>query len=174
MRTALYLRVSTAQQKPDLQRDDLRSYAERTGLAIITEYTDVAVSGRKEGRPQLHALMQAARMRAFECVLVWKIRSLRTECDAPLTGVGGVQPSADPLYQPSGPDRYAEPHGQSDVYDYWGDGRVGVRTSDSRRRRMLLKINDLPHMTFVNIKSIESITYAFYAASNATSFELTC
>jgi DNA invertase Pin-like site-specific DNA recombinase len=72
MRTVLYLRVSIAQQKPDLQRDDLRSYAERTGLAIITEYTDVAVSGRKEGRPQLHALMQAARMRAFECVLVWK------------------------------------------------------------------------------------------------------
>ena len=72
MRTVLYLRVSTAQQKPDLQRDDLRSYAERTGLAIITEYTDVAVSGRKKGRPQLHALMQAARMRAFECVLVWK------------------------------------------------------------------------------------------------------
>jgi len=72
MRTVLYLRVSTAQQKPALQRDDLRSYAERTGLAIITEYTDVAVSGRKKGRPQLHALMQAARMRAFECVLVWK------------------------------------------------------------------------------------------------------
>jgi DNA invertase Pin-like site-specific DNA recombinase len=72
MRTVLYLRVSTAQQKPDLQRDDLRSYAERTGLAIITEYTDVAVSGRKEGRPQLYALMQAARMRVFECVLVWK------------------------------------------------------------------------------------------------------
>jgi DNA invertase Pin-like site-specific DNA recombinase len=42
------------------------------GNPIITEYTDVAVSGRKEGRPQLHALMQAARMRAFECVLVWK------------------------------------------------------------------------------------------------------
>jgi DNA invertase Pin-like site-specific DNA recombinase len=72
MRTALYLRVSTAQQKPDLQRDDLHSYAGRTGLAIITEYTDVAVSGRKEGRPQLQALMHAARMRAFECVLVWK------------------------------------------------------------------------------------------------------
>ena len=72
MRTVLYLCVSTAQQKPDLQRDDLRSYAERTGLAIITEYTDVAVSGRKEGRPQLQALMHAARIRAFECVLVWK------------------------------------------------------------------------------------------------------
>ena len=72
MRTALYLRVSTAQQKPDLQRDDLRSYAERMGLEMCMEYTDVAVSGRKEGRPQLHALMHAARTREFECVLVWK------------------------------------------------------------------------------------------------------
>ncbi len=72
MRTALYLRVSTAQQKPDLQRDDLHRYAGRTGLAVIAEYTDVAVSGRKEGRPQLQALMRAARAREFACVLVWK------------------------------------------------------------------------------------------------------
>ena len=72
MRTVLYLRVSTTQQKPDLQRDDLRSYAERASLVIIAEYTDVAVSGRKEGRPQLHALMRAARAREFACVLVWK------------------------------------------------------------------------------------------------------
>src|SRR4030095_10723074 len=46
--------------------------------------------------------------------------------------------------------------------------------SHSRRRRMLLKINGLSHLTFVNIKPIESTTYAFYAASNAASFELTC
>jgi hypothetical protein len=38
--------------------------------------------------------------------------------------------------------------------------------SHSRRRRMLLKINDLSHLAFVNIKSIESTTYAFYATSN--------
>jgi hypothetical protein len=37
-----------------------------------------------------------------------------------------------------------------------------------------LEINDLSHWAVVNIKSIESMTYAFYAASNATSFELTC
>src|SRR4029453_9188345 len=36
--------------------------------------------------------------------------------------------------------------------------------SHSRRRRMLLKINDLSHLAFVNIRSRESITYAFYAA----------
>jgi serine/threonine-protein kinase RIO1 len=41
-----------------------------------------------------------------------------------------------------------------------------LQTSHSRRRRMLLKINDLSHLAFVNIKSIESTTYAFYATSN--------
>jgi DNA invertase Pin-like site-specific DNA recombinase len=71
-RTALYLRVSTAEQKPDLQYDGLRGYAERAGLDIVQDYCDVAVSGRKEGRPQLKALMGAARRREIDCVLVWK------------------------------------------------------------------------------------------------------
>ena len=71
-RTALYLRVSTAEQKPDLQYDGLRSYAARAGLEITAEYFDVAVSGRRQSRPQLTALMTAARRRAFDCVLVWK------------------------------------------------------------------------------------------------------
>lgn len=71
-RTALYLRVSTAEQKPDLQQDGLRSYAARASLDIVQAYCDVAVSGRREGRPQLNALMAAARNREIDCVLVWK------------------------------------------------------------------------------------------------------
>lgn len=72
MDTALYMRVSTMQQKPDLQADGLRRYAKRAGLEVAAEYLDVAVSGRKEGRPQLQALMRAARRHEFDCVLVWK------------------------------------------------------------------------------------------------------
>jgi DNA invertase Pin-like site-specific DNA recombinase len=71
-RTALYLRVSTADQKPDLQYDGLRDYATRAGLEIVGEYLDAAVSGRREGRPQLNALMASARNRDLDCVLVWK------------------------------------------------------------------------------------------------------
>ncbi len=71
-RTALYLRVSTADQKPDLQYDGLRGYAARAGLDIVQDYCDVAVSGRREGRPQLNALMAAARNQEIDCVLVWK------------------------------------------------------------------------------------------------------
>lgn len=71
-RAALYLRVSTADQKPDLQYDGLRAYAARAGLDIVQDYCDVAVSGRREGRPQLNALMAAARHHDIDCVLVWK------------------------------------------------------------------------------------------------------
>ena len=71
-RTALSMRVSTADQKPDLQDDDLRGYAARAGLDVVQDYCDVAVSGRREGRPQLNALMAAARNHEIDCVLVWK------------------------------------------------------------------------------------------------------
>lgn len=72
IRAALYLRVSTPDQKPDLQFGGLRAYAARAGLDIIQDYCDVGVSGRREGRPQLNALMTAARNREIDCVLVWK------------------------------------------------------------------------------------------------------
>jgi DNA invertase Pin-like site-specific DNA recombinase len=72
MRTALYLRVSTEHQKPDLQDDGMRRYASYADLEIVERYLDVAVSGRKEGRPKLQALMRAARNHEFDCVLVWK------------------------------------------------------------------------------------------------------
>ncbi len=71
-RTALYLRVSTAGQKPDLQHDGLHGYAARAGLDVVRSYCDVALSGRREGRPRLNALMAAARRREIDCVLVWK------------------------------------------------------------------------------------------------------
>ena len=71
-RTAIYMRGSTAIQKVDLQRDNLQTYAENAGLNLVREYLDVAVSGRKEDRPQLRELMKASRNHEFDCVLVWK------------------------------------------------------------------------------------------------------
>lgn len=71
-RTAIYMRVSTATQKADLQKDGLMEYARRAGLEIVNEYLDTAISGRKEGRPALKKLMKAARNHEYDCVLVWK------------------------------------------------------------------------------------------------------
>lgn len=70
--TAIYMRVSTASQKLDLQKDGLYAYTGRAGLKIVAEYLDIAVSGRKEGRPQLKELMKASHNHEFDCVLVWK------------------------------------------------------------------------------------------------------
>ena len=42
----------------------------------MQNYCDVAVSGRREGRPQLNALMAAARNQEIDCVLVWKFDHL--------------------------------------------------------------------------------------------------
>ena len=72
MQAAAYMRVSTADQNPHLQRDGITSFAERAGLRVIAWYLDVAASGRKEGRPRLDILMKEARSRAFDCVLVGK------------------------------------------------------------------------------------------------------
>ena len=71
-RTALHVRVSTSDQRPDLQHDGLRNHAERAGLRIVGDHCDHAVSGRRQGRPQLNALMTSARNREIDCVLVWK------------------------------------------------------------------------------------------------------
>lgn len=71
-RTAIYSRVSTINQKNDLQIAELYSYAERAGLDIIQEYSDIATSGRKEGRPELNKLMKSVRNLELDCVLVWK------------------------------------------------------------------------------------------------------
>ena len=62
--------------KPDLRYGGLRAYAARAGLEVAQDYCDVGVSGRREGRPQLNALMSAARKHEIDCVLVWKLRHL--------------------------------------------------------------------------------------------------
>src|SRR6267142_3616169 len=79
---ALYARVSTSngQQDPEMQLRELREYAGRRGLVIAREYVD-RVTGSKDSRPSLNALMTDAGQRKFDAVLVWKLdrfgRSLR-------------------------------------------------------------------------------------------------
>jgi DNA invertase Pin-like site-specific DNA recombinase len=70
---ALYARVSTKQgQDPETQLQQLREYAANRGLSIVAEYVDRGVSGAKDSRPKLDALMADARKARFDAVLVWK------------------------------------------------------------------------------------------------------
>lgn len=73
-RVAIYARVSTSDkgQDVDMQLRELRAYAALRGWAIATEYVDEGISGTKVSRPQLDAMMSAAKLGAFDTVLVWK------------------------------------------------------------------------------------------------------
>ena len=71
-RVALYARVSTKNhaQDPETQLLALREYAKARGLEVFGEYVDVGISGGKDSRPALNQLMEDARKRRFDAVLV--------------------------------------------------------------------------------------------------------
>lgn len=75
MKIALYARVSTVGcgQSPEMQLRELREYASRRGWEIVAEFVDRGISGTKEKRPQLDALMLSAKQRHFDALLVWKL-----------------------------------------------------------------------------------------------------
>ena len=72
-RVALYARVSTLDkgQTPETQLVGLREYATRRGFVLAGEYVDYA-SGLRDDRPQYRQLVEAARKRSIDVVLVWR------------------------------------------------------------------------------------------------------
>ncbi len=71
-RVALYARVSTTDQSTDSQLLDLRRYVHERGWNIFKEYVDEGISGTKDSRPALNELMNDAKKRRFDVVLVWR------------------------------------------------------------------------------------------------------
>jgi DNA invertase Pin-like site-specific DNA recombinase len=67
---AVYVRVSTQDQKHDMQLTELRGYVERAGWHLL-EYPEKQSSVKR--RPVLERLMADARLRKFDVVLVWKL-----------------------------------------------------------------------------------------------------
>lgn len=68
-RAAIYTRVSTADQHPETQLEDLREMAKLRGYEIMHEYADI-ISGAKSERPGLDHLLTDARRHRFDIVLV--------------------------------------------------------------------------------------------------------
>ena len=71
-RVAVYARVSTLEQSTENQLEDLRRYGQQRGWEIWQEYIDAGISGTKDSRPALNKLMNNARKRKFDTVLVWR------------------------------------------------------------------------------------------------------
>src|SRR5579864_3019010 len=72
MRIAIYARVSTKDQSCELQVRDLRAFCAARGFDLVREYVDVGQSGAKDSRPELNILMDDARKRQFDAIVVWR------------------------------------------------------------------------------------------------------
>ena len=72
MRIGIYAHVSTKDQSCELQVRDLRAYCAARGFDLVREYVDVGQSGAKDSRPELNILMDDARKRQFDAIVVWR------------------------------------------------------------------------------------------------------
>ncbi len=86
MRAALYIRVSTDKQASEgtsleVQEEKLLKFCSFQGWQVFKLYADRGISGKDTERPQFQALMQDARQKQFDVVVVTKLdrfgRSLR-------------------------------------------------------------------------------------------------
>jgi len=70
MRVALHARVSTTDQDCGRQLRELRDYVTARGWMTAGEFVDSGFSGAKSNRPELTKLMQQARKRQVDAVVV--------------------------------------------------------------------------------------------------------
>src|SRR5206468_2956417 len=75
LRVAVYARVSTTDQMPENQLAALRAFAAARGWGVI-EFIDHGISGAKERRPALDALLVDARKRKIDVVACVKLDRL--------------------------------------------------------------------------------------------------
>ncbi len=75
---AIYARVSTNEQTPDNQLQELRAIADRMGWLITQEYVDHGISGSKDRdqRPAYDQLCTAIARRDIDLVMVWSVDRL--------------------------------------------------------------------------------------------------
>ena len=77
-RVAIYARVSTGEQTPDNQLQELRAVAERMDWQVVAEYIDHGISGAKgrDQRPAYDRLYSAIVRREIDLVMAWSVDRL--------------------------------------------------------------------------------------------------
>ncbi len=73
--TAVYIQVSTQEQRTDSQEQELRRYCRQRGWKDLRFYAD-KISGAKATRPELERLMQDIRAGAIQRLVVYKLDRL--------------------------------------------------------------------------------------------------
>ena len=77
-RAALWTRVSTRDQTPEQQEEDLRALASREGFEPVKLYS-VKESARRGERSAFHQMMADAEARAFDVLLFWNLKRFSRE-----------------------------------------------------------------------------------------------
>ena len=73
LKVAIYVRVSTIEQNPENQIDELKEYCKRMNYEIYNTYIDKGESGLNENRPQFNELMKSLRLKMFNAIVIWKL-----------------------------------------------------------------------------------------------------
>lgn len=90
MRAAIYARVSTFDQEPENQLEELRRYATARGWQV-KEYVDHGISGAKERRPALDTMLADAKRRRFDVLVCWRLDRLGRNLKHLITMLDDVQ-----------------------------------------------------------------------------------
>jgi len=72
---AIYARVSTEEQNPEIQVDELKTISSQQNYMVYDVYVD-KVSGTKSSRPELMRLLKDAKDKKFDIVYVYKLDRL--------------------------------------------------------------------------------------------------
>ena len=72
----IYARVSTDRQTVDMQIHELKEYIKRRGWNLYREFIDQGYSGSDTKRPAFQDMMNEAKKRKFDVLLVWKLDRL--------------------------------------------------------------------------------------------------
>jgi DNA invertase Pin-like site-specific DNA recombinase len=99
-RVALYLRVSTAEQTVENQRQELEAVADRHGWNVVAVFTDTGISGAKgrDRRPGYDRLCLGIARREFDQVAAWSVDRLGRSLQALVTFLDELHAKGVDLY----------------------------------------------------------------------------
>ena len=72
----IYARVATDKQKVDMQLNELKDFIKRSGWKIYKEFIDEGYTGSNTKRPAFTEMMNEAKKKKFDILLVWKLDRL--------------------------------------------------------------------------------------------------
>ena len=124
-RAAIYARVSTVDrgQDPETQLHQLREYANRRGFGITEEFVDRA-SGTRSDRERFRRLLEAARRRQFDVVLVWRYDRFARSMRELVNALEEFNEPRHRLHQLQRGGRHHDAAGQAPVRHHGLPGRV--------------------------------------------------